>query len=512
MTKWNTESVLRASQGTPPVGDPIRIEAGQLHEIATQAEDALLAAEAPIFARGSDLVRPAVEEVDAAGGRRTKSAILSPVNRHTLVDHLSAAARWERFDVRGGKWKAADPPKDVAEVILSRGGLWRLRSPAGVITTQTMRPDGSVLDEPGYDSSTRLVLMSPPEMPAVPQRPSRGDATAALALLDDLIAEFPIVDTASRSVALSCLITPVVRGAMPVAPMHVVRAPTPGSGKSYLIDLAAAISTGQWCPVIAAARDEAETEKRLAAKLIAGHPLISIDNLNGELRSDALCQIIERPIVEVRVLGASKMARIEARSTVFANGNNIVLAGDLVRRVILCSLDPNVERPELRRFRSDPLSSVLANRGRYIAAALTIARAYHCAGYPDPCPPLASFEDWSRLVRSALVWLGRDDPVATMEAARAEDPELGNLRAVVTAWYGAVGTSYPMTAGELKQQAASNDDLRRALTEVSMKRGEIDAVRLGRWLGRRRNRIVNGLKISAAYDTDGKQMKWALTR
>ena len=46
------------------------------------------------------------------------------------------------------------------------------------------------------------------------------------------------------------------------------------------------------------------------------------------------------------------------------------LAGDLVRRVVLCALDANMERPELRQFRSDPVASVLALRP---GAALTPA-------------------------------------------------------------------------------------------------------------------------------------------
>jgi putative DNA primase/helicase len=51
---------------------------------------------------------------------------------------------------------------------------------------------------------------------------------------------------------------------------------------------------------MAAGRTEEETEKRLGAALLAWQPLISIDNVNGELGGDALCQIIERPVVEIR--------------------------------------------------------------------------------------------------------------------------------------------------------------------------------------------------------------------
>jgi putative DNA primase/helicase len=343
-------------------------------------------------------------------------------------------------------------------------------------------------------------------------------------LLEGLLAEFPFIDEASRSVALSELITPVVRGAMTVAPMHANRAPTPGSGKSYILDIASAIICGQPCPVISAGADEYETEKRLGAALLKGQALIAIDNLNGELHGDALCQMIERPIVDVRVLGLSKLVRVESRATIFATGNNLVLVGDVVRRVLLCTLDPNVERPELRQFERKPVEIVLADRGRYIAAALTVVRAYLAAGCPNELPSLASFEDWSRLVRSALVWLGHADPVETMEAARAEDPELDTLRRVVAAWVEAIGTDRPYTAGQLKELAErrttsgepyetggtfAHPELREALISVAHGGGGvIDSKKLGRWLGQYRGRIIDGYKLVAREQK--KQNVWYL--
>jgi putative DNA primase/helicase len=63
---------------------------------------------------------------------------------------------------------------------------------------------------------------------------------------------------------------------------------------------------------------------------------------------------------------------------------------------------------------------VRRDRGRYVAAALTIVRAYIVAGKPDRLRPLPSYEPWSDLVRSSLVWLGRSDPVATMEETQKD--------------------------------------------------------------------------------------------
>jgi putative DNA primase/helicase len=284
-----------------------------------------------------------------------------------------------------------------------------------------------------------------------------------------------------------------------------------------LTDLSSAIATGEVSPVIAAGRDEAETEKRLGAELINGQPIVSIDNLNGDLAGDFLCQAIERPLLKPRVLGKSETVRIENTVTMYGNGNNIRLVGDVCRRVVLCSLDANLERPELREFDHDPLAMVLANRGRYIAAILTIVRAYLAAGCPDQCRPLASFGDWSRLIRSPLVWLGLADPTITMETARADDPTLSNLRAVVAAWHAVIGSNKGVTANQLKEEAtrASSDlNLSAALFAVapSSRNNEIDAVRLGRWLSRNRGRVVDGFKLAGEKDPHAKQMKWWLMK
>jgi putative DNA primase/helicase len=147
---------------------------------------------------------------------------------------------------------------------------------------------------------------------------------------------------------------------------------------------------------------------------------------------------------------------------------------------------------------------------------LTIVRSYLFARCPDLLPPLASFQDWSRLIRSPLVWLGHADPVDTMEAARADDPTRSNLRAIVSAWLAVVGTSNPMTAGDLKDTACSASDkdmmLNKAINVIATApgRSEIDPKRLGNWLSRNKGRIVDGIKIKGEKDEHSKQMVWWL--
>ncbi|MGE8102531.1 hypothetical protein ACQKP1_02485 [Allorhizobium sp. NPDC080224] len=507
---WHQEVGEDRNEGTPRERPLITIRAGELASIATEAEAALVVGGAPLYTRGGAIVRPFVEELPATKGRTAAVPRTVKVSKDGITDHLARVADWEKFDARSKKMVRADPPKQVAEVILSRDGEWTLPKLAGVITTPTLRPDHSMLSEPGYDAATGLLLERPPTMPEIANKPTREQAQQALALLLGLLRGFTFVTEADRSVALSMLMTPVVRGAMACAPLHAVRAPAPGSGKSYLTDLAAAISTGQPCPVIAPHQDEQELEKRLGAALLGGQPLVSIDNLNGALGSDALCQIVERPAVQVRVLGKSELVRIENKATILATGNNLHLVGDIVRRTVVCTLDTGEERPELRPFDDKPFDTVLADRGKYVAAILTIVLAYKEAGFPGQRRDLASFDDWSQLVRSPLIWLGCADPVQTMEAARAEDPVLSSLNAVMGTWLESVGVEVPLSAGELKERADAFPDLRAALMTVAGDRSTIDTRRLGQWLKRYKGRIVSGLKFEAEEDRHAKQNVWVL--
>ena len=236
-----------------------------------------------------------------AGARRERSKDdRRPTSKLTvdgIIDWLSRYADFQRFDERKKKWVSIDPPERIAKIILARAGVGKFPQVAGVITTPTLRPDGSILAEPGYDPSTRLYLALDPQftMPLMPAAPSRAEALHALSPLRDLLSGFPFVSPIDRAVALSGIMTAVLRGAVSVAPMHVFRAHTPGTGKSLLVDVAATIATGRRCPVIAAGKTEEETEKRLGALLRDGVSVVSIDNVSGELGGDALAQMTERP-------------------------------------------------------------------------------------------------------------------------------------------------------------------------------------------------------------------------
>ena len=159
-----------------------------------------------------------------------------------------------------------NPPYETATTVMARAGEWHFKTITGVISTPTMRPDGSLLTRQGHDEATGLLLVEPPTMPTIPDQPTKEHALAALKLLEELLTGFPFVDDVSKACALSAIMTPILRGAFLVTPMHASRAPTAGSGKSFLWDIVAAIAIGQLMPVMSTGANVEELESGWAPR------------------------------------------------------------------------------------------------------------------------------------------------------------------------------------------------------------------------------------------------------
>jgi hypothetical protein len=497
--------------GDAPAKPLIRIAGGKIADVVDEAEAALLQADFSLYQRGAFIVRPGRVRVTVADGKEVSGQRAIEVRDHTLMEAMTLAATWEKFDGRSESWVQIDAPAKVAATYLQRVGHWKLPVLAGIINAPTLRPDGSLLRQPGYDTSTGL-LFDPAgaSFPAIRHTPTREHAEKALAALKDLISTFPFVGEADRTVALSSILTACIRRSLRTAPLHAFTAPTAGTGKSKLVDIASVIATGREAGVISQGKTEEEFEKRLGALLLASESVIAVDNCEAPLGGEFLCSMLTQQVVRARILGKSEAPELPSNALVTATGNNLVLVGDVTRRAVLCRLDAKVERPELRTFNLEPVDLAKQERGRLLAAALTVLRAYHVAGRPSRPAPLGSFEEWSDWVRGALVWLGEADPVETMEELRDGDPRLDELTAVLAEWSAVIGER-AVTVREIIDQAArpgslasgfqpgrvefAHADFREALLAVAGAGGVINGKSLGKWLGANEGRIVGGLRL-----------------
>jgi hypothetical protein len=499
-----------ASGKTAQPADPrpeIRIVPGDLPNMVDQAEAALLAAiDTDFYQRAGMVVRPVLTKLTASDDRVTEGWRLVSVERAHCVDVMTRTIQFRRYARRTKTWVLVDAPGQVAATWLAREGEWRLPVIAGVMTTPFLRRDGTLCDQPGYDAASGLLYRPDCEFPPLPEHPSRDDADAALDAIEGLIATFPFTSKASESVALSAILTAVDRKSMPTAPLHAMTAPLPGTGKSLLADVAALIATGRPIPVISQGRDEDEFEKRLGAALLAGDQLISIDNCIKPIGGSLLCQALSQPVLNIRILGLSRNAVTPNDALIFATGNNLEIEDDATRRVLLCTLDAQCERPELRRFDVSIVDHVKAHRAALVTAILTVLRAWHLSGERCAVEPLGSFEAWSRRVREALVWLDRTDPVETMTVVRASDPKREALTAVLLQWEKHLGAENKFTTRQLIDAGENRAEWKHALLVVAGRRGAQDVVspdRLGRYLKANQGKITRGLAIRSAGRVDG---------
>lgn len=509
------EEAKRKPNGNGHAGErpTILVVPGERPRAAREGLAAMAEAGTQFFRRYKDLVWIVrIEAKDAFGGKLYVPAA-DPVSPDIAEEALSAAADWQKTTKKGGT--TIDPPPQVVKRVLALIHEWPFPPLRGVIATPTLRPDGSILDKPGYDDKTGFYLFEPPAMEAIPAHPTRDDAVAALELLTGLIEEFRFArdEGTSRSAAVALLMTPVLRAAMPVVPMFVITKPEAGTGGTYLVNLASMIATGELAPVLALSTNPEENEKRLGAAALAQHPVIALDNVSMTLEGDFLCQVTEQPRPRVRRLGASELVTIDNSFTVIADGNQVEIRGDMVRRTVRIELDADMEDPDTRTFDHDPIAEVQRGRGRYVAAILTIARAYASAAYPGELTPKPSYKEWSRLVRSALKWLDLPDPCAGTERLRAQDPIRQNRAIVFDAWINHLKPNLAYTTSGIIEKAREHgkQDLWDALIDVARSRAapEIDPTKLGQWLGKTLNTVAHKHKLTVDR-SDKKRPKWKL--
>jgi hypothetical protein len=184
--------------------------------------------------------------------------------------------------------------------------------------------------------------------------------------------------------------------------------------------------------------------------------------------------------------------------------------------VITIRLDPRCATPATLRYTRDPVQMVRRDRGRYVAAALTIIRAWLAAGSPRAdVDNIASYGAWSDHCRHPLIWLGLPDPATSLLEQVRHDPDADALRGLMAEWRKVFGTAATPVRKVLEKAADPlHSDLRDALHELPVvERGEVNPSKLGWYLRKHANRIVDGWEFRRCT-ADGRvawELVWAMS-
>jgi hypothetical protein len=282
---------------TSPGPPQIQIVRGGYPVAVNQAEETLLVhyERLKLFCRGgSDLVRVVqLTQEEKGGGLLRPAGIvkLVPVTETWLTETLDKLVEWLRWDARDSKTKRIDCPEKVARNYLGRAPEWKLPWLTGIITVPIIRPDGTILERPGYDKTTELFLTEGDWLP-VPSSPTPQQITEALNVLQKPLAEFHFVSLAARSVMMAAIFTAIQRRLLPSAPLFAFDAPSQRSGKTLLACIVAIIAMGREVPSREFVKDQDELRKSLFTALREGHPIINLDNIVGTFDSPNLAPIL----------------------------------------------------------------------------------------------------------------------------------------------------------------------------------------------------------------------------
>jgi hypothetical protein len=246
------------------------------------------------------------------------------------------------------------------------------------------------------------------DIPEVSAKPTREQIASARALLvDELLVDFPFVRDSDRAHAIAAILLPFLRRMIAgLAPIHLIEAPTQGSGKGLLASLISIVSTGLAAEGRTVPENEDEVRKMITAELVTGRPIILLDNLSEKrvLESPALASVVTVPYWTDRLLGESEMLHLRNNALWLMTGNNPRLSAELSRRCIRLRIDPRIDMPWLRGGFRHPLITEWAqeNRSALVHAALTLIQAWIAAGRPLHETRLGSFEKWSEVMGGVL--------------------------------------------------------------------------------------------------------------
>lgn len=409
----------------------------QLYIIQERAIEALVRANDPpvVFRRGSTLAR--------VGTTDDESAVTVEWRQHGLAVRLSEVADWTRLGVRGTEIVADTPPAKVVGAMLEMADtLLGVPVLEQIVTAPTFGADGSLTTNPGYAPGSRT-WFDPRHgiaLREVPECPSAADVSAARQmLLVELLGDFPFAETADRANAVGLAVLPFVRPMIPDAtPLHLIHAPTPGTGKGLLAHAMMIPARGAELAPMPEGENEAEWRKKITGALLNGAQVHLFDNVNSTLSSAALAAVLTSTLWEDRILGGPKVVTLPNRVVWIATANNPEMSKEIARRSISIRLDATSERPWQRTgFRHpDLLTWARKHRGELVWSILVLVRHWLASGRRPGKQSLGSYESWAKIIGGILDAAKIEGFLGNLKNFyELSDGETNGTTAFVAAWW-----------------------------------------------------------------------------
>jgi hypothetical protein len=479
----------------------IRVVNGELHHIVNTAER-LLAKSGRYYQSGGLIV-------NIMTNPETGDPSISPVNGPTLTKVLSQCAAWEKYNEKLGGFVPCDPPARHIGILNDSQSYTHLAHLNGVARQPYFREtDGALVTEAGYDKASQRFGVFNARKFETPD-PTEDAAHAALDLLEALLFEFSFEAPIDKAAALAAIFTAVVRPSFAYAPAFHVKASTIGSGKSYLCDIISTFAKPGLTQKVSYPPTSEEATKAILSLLLPSPAVIEFDDMTTDwIPHGIINRMLTAESITDRILGVSKTATVSTRTLFLASGNNVGPVRDLLRRVLTININHRCATPATKSYKGAPLEVVRKDRGRYVAAVLTIILAWKAAGSPraDVENIVTYGGAWADYCRHPLIWLGLADPATALLEQVKNDPDAEMLLSLMKAWHARFGSA-PTTVRKVLTTFngfGADDPLHDAICEFPVEeRGSINASKFGWILKKNVNRVVGGFSF-AQGSADGR--------
>jgi len=361
------------------------------------------------------------------------NAAMAPVDSGQFHDIIQNTAKTvsENEGAQGTTYTFGWPDAGTMKSVMSRAD--RFAALDRIAHAPFVRPDGSIVSEPGYDSATRTLLVPDPVFDGltVPESPGPEQIRAAVQLLlTEWLGDFPLDGEPDRANLLALLVTPAIRGMAPRVPMAVIDGLQMGVGKNLLADSLLTVYTGRAAEPMNWVSEPDELRKQITAAFRTGKQFFVFDEAHV-LEGAPLAQALTAETWQDRVLGVSTMANFPNRVTWLSLGNNVNVRGDITRRVYRVALRPRYANPQDRPASSfrhpgqsgmDLASWTKVHRRELMTAILTVVRAWFAIGSPTPKRGVSfgSFEVWERIVGGIVETAGLPGFLDNLKVWRSE--------------------------------------------------------------------------------------------
>lgn len=383
----------------------------------------------------------------------------------------------------------------------------RLPELRGMVRWPVLRPDGTLLTEPGHDQATGILYDPMTGLPDVPATPSADDIEAARRLIvSDMLGGFPWVADSDRAQYVAALLAPIMRPYQPgPTPLFAITASSPGSGKSYLAEGISSLYGGEF---MAPGMRTEELRKNITTlyKNASVGGCVVIDNVKegDKLDSPVLAALLTSETWSDRAIGTSTQIRVPNDRLWVATGNNVKTGGDMGRRTVWVRIDARCPKPEERAFDVDFHVWLTENKSAVLGALLTLARGWVQAGAPRRDVRLGGYSAWASMMAGLLDWAGipgfNDDRDKTGENL---DEQFEDWSVFLREWRALFGNA-PVRAQQLTGHSILGDLIPRADSGS----GSMNHVRLGFLLRAHRGRYYGNARVERAWDAHRKAWVW----